>query len=448
MDFPTCRHGKAAESPSLRHCRSPKLAGLKIVSAAQCHKCYCRDHELTDDVERQLTHLLPCAFLGELLPAAAAPLNAPIQDSRSTTAEQGGDFRCHHPLHRRTTPANCQTCADYLFPVVTPNMPVEMVRRLLTLPPREQSADWWRWENVQAAHRLAADTAIEQTPELPPRFSGRGIVVVGGGRYFVSAYVTIRVLRQVGSQLPIELWHLDGEIDARMQALVAPYGVTCVNADEVALREPYRFLPGNWWRGWQLKAFALRNCSFREVLLLDADSYPVRNPDVLFDWPRYREWGAIFWPDLEHSKGMIAENAWSVFGAAPFTDLPTESGQILVHKELCWRELNLALHYNAHADFVYRLLYGDKDTFPMAWQRLGRRYARMWPTAFFDSVALHQLDDRGQLLFIHRVRDKFRLPEAAFESTPQNFERNKYQNHFPLEKFCFGVVAELAGGNF
>jgi hypothetical protein len=327
-------------------------------------------------------------------------------------------------------------------------MPTAMVRRLLALPPREQQAGWWRWENVQEAQRCAATEAIEQTPPWPHRFAGRGIVVVGGGRYFVSAYVTVRVLRHLGCKLPIELWHLNGEIDAAMQALLTPLGVTTHDAEARTECEPYRFLPGHWWRGWQLKAYALRNSSFREVLLLDADSYPVRNPEFLFDWPRYREWGAIFWPDLERNRGMIPDVAWPTFGVEPFSDLPTEAGQILVNKELCWRELNLAVHYNAQADFVYRILYGDKDTFPMAWQRLGRRYARMWPRSEFDAVAIRQADDRGDLLFLHRVHDKFRMPAVRFDATPQMFERNRFQPQFPLEQFCFDVVSELAESGF
>ncbi len=447
MEFPICRHGDVTETLTLRRCHSPKLAGLKVVSPAQCERCHCRDHDPSDDGFDQPTHLLRCAHLGGLLPTVE---EMPCFDQVSTPhfEHDGADFQCHHPRHARTTLDRCRACADYLFPLVTPNMPPEMVSRLIALPSREQSPDWWQWENVRAAHRTLATEAIERTPAWPKRFDGRGIVVVGGGRYFVCAYVTVRVLRELGCRLPIELWHLNGEIDAEMNAVLAPHGVTCVNADEVALNEPYRFLSGHWWRGWQLKAFALRNCSFREVLLLDADSYPVRNPEFLFDWPRYREWGALFWPDLERNKGMIPDHAWSTFGVEPFAELPTESGQLLVHKELCWRELNLAQHYNAHADFVYRILYGDKDTFPMAWQRLGRRYARMWPNSQFESVAIRQMDDRGDLLFLHRVHDKFRLPATVFSATPQQFEQNKFHAQFPLEQFCFGVVEELANSGF
>jgi hypothetical protein len=119
----------------------------------------------------------------------------------------------------------------------------------------------------------------------------------------------------------------------------------------------------------------------------------------------------------------------------------------VVNKKLCWREVNLLIKYNAHADFVYRILYGDKDTFPMAWHRLGRQYSRMWPHSTFDEVAIRQFDDDGKTLFVHRVHDKFRFAETTFFGTPQLNIENVFQPQFPLEEFCFKVLTELANCN-
>lgn len=55
---------------------------------------------------------------------------------------------------------------------------------------------------------------------------------------------------------------------------------------------------------WVLKPWALLNSSFRHVLMLDADSFPVTNPEFLFETPQYRDTGAIFWPDVRpYGKG-------------------------------------------------------------------------------------------------------------------------------------------------
>ena len=153
--------------------------------------------------------------------------------------------------------------------------------------------------------------------------------------------------------------------------------------------------------------------------------------------------GAIFWPDLENSSCLLPTGAPALFGAPALSDLPSESGQLLIHKELCWRELCLALFLNARADYSYRLLWGDKDTFPIAWRRLGREYGRLWPKAGTTPQALLQYDGQGKVLFQHRASDKFRLPGTQFDSNRQRFAANQRNPGLVHEDFCFQVLAEL-----
>ncbi len=49
----------------------------------------------------------------------------------------------------------------------------------------------------------------------------------------------------------------------------------------------------------------------------------------------------------------------------------TESGQILVNKEKCWKELNLAWFLNNHSYLTYQYYVGDKDTYQLAWLYVG-----------------------------------------------------------------------------
>jgi hypothetical protein len=426
--FPRCRHRGAATEPGVHQCLSPKLVGLKLVTAPMCRTCFCRNHADSAATADVPPRLVACAHLGA-----------------DTGRRKGGAavHVCSHPDHRVTTEPSCCTCPEYLFPVLTPHTPVEEVRRHFDLPPRPQPDGWWTWPNVQEAQRRAAAHHIATLPPYPRRFRGRGIVIAGGGRYFPAAYVTVRVLRRVGCTLPIQLWHLAGEVDASMRGILRPLGVRCVNADTVARRHPFRFCEGHWWKGWQLKPYAIVHCSFREVLFLDADCYPARDPTFLFDGPGYRERGAIFWPDLESSRGLFTPQAWALFGVPPVECMPLESGQLLVDKWRCWRELALALHYNAMADFMYRILWGDKDTFLIAWRRLGREYAMLWPSSGWDTHTILQYDDRGEPLFLHRCRDKWRLDRAEFASSPQHFIANQYTPRLAHEDFCFQVLGEL-----
>src|SRR5439155_6922997 len=138
-----------------------------------------------------------------------------------------------------------------------------------------------------------------------------------------------------------------------------------------------------------------------EVLFLDADCYPTRDPSFLFDWPPYRERGATFWPDLPASAWMLRPETWAVFGARPGWQA-LESGQLLIDKRACWRELQLALWYNAHADLVYNILWGDKDTFNVAWRRLGTEYSMPRTRSDWDVHTILQYGPDGGVLFQHR----------------------------------------------
>lgn len=48
-------------------------------------------------------------------------------------------------------------------------------------------------------------------------------------------------------------------------------------------------------KGWSLKPFAILESSFKEVLFLDSDICPAKDPGYLFDYEPYREKGSIFW---------------------------------------------------------------------------------------------------------------------------------------------------------
>ncbi|HEX4612617.1 MAG TPA: hypothetical protein VH092_30765, partial [Urbifossiella sp.] len=396
---------------------------LKLVTDPMCGTCHYRDHAPHPTPPEPPPRLAACLWLGDPIGPAA-------------------EHECRHPGRARTTERACRGCPDYLFPAVTPETPPAVVGQMLDLPPRPQPDRWWEWPNVQEAVRRGATEAIARTPPYPGGFAGRGVVIAGGGPYFASAYVTVRVLRHLGCTLPVELWHLAGEVTDAMRDVLRPYGVVCVDADATAARYPFRFLHGHWWKGWQLKAYAIAHSRFREVLFLDADCYPTRDPEFLFGWPPYRERGATFWPDLRTSEWMLAPERWAVFGTRPGW-LALESGQMLVNKEACWRELQLALWYNARADFVYHIVWGDKDTFNIAWRRLGTHYSMPQAVADWDTHTILQYGPDGTVLFQHRCRDKFRLHPARFASTHQRGTTNHYNPRLAHEGLCFGFLDDL-----
>jgi FkbM family methyltransferase len=317
---------------------------------------------------------------------------------------------------------------------------LHLARRFRYLSRGEWSSARLAEENAQASSTFdennitelnapaQAERFLAKVPSYPAgAYNGRGVVICGGGtRYFPLAWVCIRMLRQVGCNLPIELWHYGpGEIDSKMAALVRPFGVRCVDANEVRKTHPMRNP-----LGWELKSYALLHSSFREVLLLDSDNVPVKNPEYLFETPEYRSMGAVFWPDYGSLSPRRA--IWRHCGIPYRQESEFESGQMLVDKERCWRAANLAWWYNDHSEFYYRYIHGDKDTFHMAWRKLNQPYAMIPHPIVSLEGTMCQHDFDGARVFQHRNTPKFNLHGA-----------NPRLQGFLFEDECLGFLDEL-----
>lgn len=174
---------------------------------------------------------------------------------------------------------------------------------------------------------------------LPPypkeEFSGRGVVMLAGGRYSGYAATSLGMLREVGSRLPVEVWMKD-ETEEREGwcAELETEGMACRllsdYMDASVLSNPY-----TW------KVFTMLFSSFEEVLFLDADDIPIKNPDFVFDSKKYQETGAILWPDYWKHTGSpwlpyiidIADKQSDML----YEEKTVESGQIIWDKSRHWK---------------------------------------------------------------------------------------------------------------
>jgi hypothetical protein len=276
--------------------------------------------------------------------------------------------------------------------------------------------------------RSVADRFLRSLPPYEPGGGGRGIVICAGARQFASAWVCVRMLRHLGCELPIELWQLSSsELGRHLRDLLLPYSVECVDAAEVREHHPVRRLGG-----WELKPFAILHSGFDQVLYLDADNVPVRDPSYLFDSHPFERTGAVFWPDAERLGPD--DPIWRICGVDYRDEPEFETGQIVVDKRRCWEALQLTMHMNAHSDFYYRYVHGDKETFHMAWRMLVREYAMVQRPLQALPFAMCQHDFEGRRVFQHRNRAKW---VAGRE--------NRRVDGFELEDVCLGFLAELEG---
>jgi len=276
------------------------------------------------------------------------------------------------------------------------------------------------------SERLAAAARAEPPPVEAG--SGRGIVICAGGtRLLTCAWLSIALLRRTfRCTLPIELWHIGpAEMGAPMRTLLEALDVRITDALNVARHHPIETLGG-----WQLKTYALLHSQFREILLLDADNVPVRDPSFLFETPEYAETGAVFWPDIVRLKA--GNPIWQVTRLAPDTGPSFETGQLLIDRERHWRALTLADWINQNHLAFEDMLYGDKDACYVAWRMVGApcHLIRHAPKRLEHTMCQRAPD--GEVLFQHRSGSKWLLhgPNPRVEG-------------FRFEAECFTLLAEL-----
>jgi alpha 1,2-mannosyltransferase len=198
------------------------------------------------------------------------------------------------------------------------------------------------------------------------------VIVAGGLKYTVPAWVALSSLRRAGCALPAELWFPAAELpDAAFAAALRNLGAAVRNADDV--------YPGGsaaaFKAGFALKAVAILFSRFEEVLFVDADNVALRDPTDLFDWPPYRSTGMLLWPDFWPRSAApdafaIAPEAMSAYDGVA-ANRSVESGQLLLHKRVAWRAATMAWFVNIQGPLYYRLLCsymgaGDKETWAFA----------------------------------------------------------------------------------
>ena len=160
-------------------------------------------------------------------------------------------------------------------------------------------------------------------------------MMLAGGRYSEYAATALTMLREVGSQLPVEVWMKNStEEKAGWCAELQEQGMVCRKLEDYldmsVLPHPY-----------QWKIFTMLFSSFQEILFLDADNIPLRNPDYLFESEVYKKNGAILWPDYwTHTGSPLLPYVMAVTDEASDKfqgEQTVESGQMVWNKRIHWR---------------------------------------------------------------------------------------------------------------
>ncbi|CAI5740560.1 unnamed protein product [Hyaloperonospora brassicae] len=247
--------------------------------------------------------------------------------------------------------------------------------------------------------------------------SGDGIVIVVYPKVLASVFASVNVLRSHNCTLPIELWVSQPEVirDPRMITALEVWQQRFSNVTVETIIDP------NFVK-FSTKIYAIQHSKFENVLFLDADNIPVRDPTFLFDSQEYREHGAIFWPDFWHPDNTVfnihrESLLWQLVDL-PFVDMfEQESGQMLINRKRAAVALEVLMFFASHRpNYFSRLLlaHGDKDLFRLAWMKAHTSFymvpfppglagpARDMNPKSFCGVTMVQFDLDGNVLFLHR----------------------------------------------
>jgi hypothetical protein len=95
--------------------------------------------------------------------------------------------------------------------------------------------------------------------------------------------------------LPVEIWHLPGELKPEDEQAMLELNATPREFNEDVLM-PMKEIKGVQ-KNFQLKTAAWINSAFEEIIALDSDVIPTKDPAYLFETENYNRTGQIFWPD-------------------------------------------------------------------------------------------------------------------------------------------------------
>lgn len=254
---------------------------------------------------------------------------------------------------------------------------------------------------------------------FPPEVRN-GIVIVMYPNLMVSVHALVRLLRSYNCTLSIELWFLESEMGYLYtvaekpipKSLMKDYGPVTLHA-----------IGDSGVKGFNAKIQAITETQLTNVLFLDADNAPVRDPTYLFDTPEFHENGAIFWPDFWHPQHTIfnlhpESVIWEMLGM-DFVDMfEQESAQLLINKHKSALALDMLQFYAFHRPNLFnamKLVHGDKDLFRLAWLKTKSPFYMIpYPPAAagreirrqFCGMTMVQFDAKGEILFLHRNAKK------------------------------------------
>ena len=224
----------------------------------------------------------------------------------------------------------------------------------------QHSANTWASLNRTLLHKYRMELVDHMEGVLKRREhekygKGRGIVTVAGNADTLQRVKwSLQMLRSYGSELPVEIasalffsinkvffwaqaadttpgtplqYHFPSEAppaDDPIRTELAELGARLVEA-----KGQTRDKGKN--KSYHLKALAVVQCPWQEVLYIDSDSVPTRDPLYMFDAPNYKRLG--IWATPDYWKTSANNPIWAIMGVKCRNEWEMETGQMFIDKK-------------------------------------------------------------------------------------------------------------------
>lgn len=207
----------------------------------------------------------------------------------------------------------------------------------------------------------------------------KGIAMtIGNQRHVDNAYTSLTTLREEHkSTMPVTIFHWGDEVTAEvMKVFETKFGAKFVDLQAQEFALPHKCAEKKSKpSGFPLKAMAVYHAQsqFEHMLWLDVDNTLLVAPEALFESEEYKTSGSTFWPDF--MQGWVNDEIYEVLTEGKHTPAEvadTESGQFLLNTCQHQDVLEYMQALNENTDVVYDQMYGDKDTYRLAFALAGK----------------------------------------------------------------------------
>jgi len=264
-------------------------------------------------------------------------------------------------------------------------------------------------------------------------------MTIGTQSHVDNAYATLSALRnQQKSSMPVTVFYMDGEIakdvaDMFTQAFGNIQFVNMASLPSTPLCDEQA--PA----GFAIKALALYHAKeyYQHVMWMDVDSLPLTTPESLFESEAYTTQGNMFWPDFYN--GWVNEAIYDALTTAkPSEVADTESGQLLIDTCKHADVLQFVHVLNQQSAVTYDYMFGDKDTFRLAFAIADKLEAFNQVTNM-PGAAYASKDSSAELQRVHKVN------RMATQGGLDLFEQVSARCEFLTPAFLVGMIHSAAG---